>query len=378
MRIAVACCGLGHVRRGVEVWAAELAGALHTAGVPVTLFKGGGIAEKPFEVVIPCVHRGQGLARLMAGWRSPGAWRTPLSSPYALESWTFTRNLIPHLRNGYDVVNLQDPLVAQKLLRARKNGRIGAEVLFANGTEETTEFLAQFDYLQELDPAGIEQLEAAGCPRKHWYVVPNFVVTDVFRPGDRFAARRHFGFADSDYVVLAVGAIQRQLKRTDYIIHEFARFAEGGAGSSVLVVAGARTEESDGLHAMARREIGDRFRFLENMPHGEMPELYRAADVFVFPVLHGIYGIALAEAAATGLPCVVHDWKRVKWVAGPKAVVVDMNRENVLAEPLQRLRDKAVRDEIAGPTRQWAEETLSVKTVIPQYIRMYEDVIGKR
>ena len=59
MKIAVACSGLGHVARGIESWAADLAQALNDRGEDVTLFKGGGKAESSFERVIPCWQRGQ-------------------------------------------------------------------------------------------------------------------------------------------------------------------------------------------------------------------------------------------------------------------------------------------------------------------------------
>ena len=54
LTITVASSGLGHIARGIEAWASDLAAALDARGVPVTLCKGGGRAERPFERVIPC------------------------------------------------------------------------------------------------------------------------------------------------------------------------------------------------------------------------------------------------------------------------------------------------------------------------------------
>ena len=57
MKIAIACSGLGHVHRGIETWAADLARALHEAGEDVTLFQGSGETAEDWQTVLPCQKR---------------------------------------------------------------------------------------------------------------------------------------------------------------------------------------------------------------------------------------------------------------------------------------------------------------------------------
>lgn len=383
-KIAVVCCGLGHVYRGIEAWADDLAKELVARGINTALFKGGGRSEAAYEIVVPCIRRDARIARILTAVNFPGKWRTPLASPYVLEAFSFAKKLIPQLGNQFDIVHTQDPYVAQILHRAAKKGVISAKVILANGTEESPEFLSGFDYVQELDEYGLSQGAKDDYPRV--FVAPNFVDTTRFCPADATARdtghgtrntinelRTGFGIPEDAYIVLTVGAVQRQLKRTDWLIKEFADFAKN-KDTAYLLIAGARTDESDELIDLARRSIGDRFKVLENIDRDQMPDIYRLADVFAFCVVHGIYGIALAEAASTGLPCVVHDWERVKWVAGPRGVVVDMERKGELAAALDRLRDAHLRKEISKETRTWAVENLSKKVVLDKYIEMYERV----
>lgn len=56
---------------------------------------------------------------------------------------------------------------------------------------------------------------------------------------------------------------------------------------------------------MAR--LGDRVRYLGTVPQSDMPQIYREADVFVFPSLVGGLGVVCFEAMATGLPVVTSD-----------------------------------------------------------------------
>src|SRR5205085_1745716 len=115
LRIAVASSGLGHITRGVEVWAQDLAAALHERGENVTLFKGGGVAEEAYERVLRCFRR-EGIAARLSHRVLPNAcvWRAGLDSVYGIEQVTFGLMLLSHLRfGGFDVLHVQDPQLAQ-------------------------------------------------------------------------------------------------------------------------------------------------------------------------------------------------------------------------------------------------------------------------
>jgi D-inositol-3-phosphate glycosyltransferase len=63
-----------------------------------------------------------------------------------------------------------------------------------------------------------------------------------------------------------------------------------------------RAELQDVAHADAS------IRFMGRLSDAELPEIYRSADVFVLPTVSGEgYGLALAEALASGLPAIVTD-----------------------------------------------------------------------
>ena len=57
---------------------------------------------------------------------------------------------------------------------------------------------------------------------------------------------------------------------------------------------------------LAARALGvsDRLRFMEPVPHTELPELYRAADVVVVPSASESFGLVALEASACGTPVV--------------------------------------------------------------------------
>jgi len=174
MKIAIASSGLGHVARGIETWACDTAVALAEASkvespkskgfedeLEVTLFSAAPLPTVHCSlptVIVPCLKRGdrlvQFLTRIMPGF----TWRWGLKSAYDIEQRSFWRHLWKILRDeGYDILHVQDPLVADLCRRYRKAGKLRTKEILAHGTEESVEFLENFDYVQHLAPWHLDQ-----------------------------------------------------------------------------------------------------------------------------------------------------------------------------------------------------------------------------
>jgi 1,2-diacylglycerol 3-alpha-glucosyltransferase len=338
--VTVASSGLGHVARGIEAWASDLAGALAARGVPVTLCKGGGRADRPFERVLPCWQREAGRSRLLSRLLPKRvSWRVGLGSPYDVEQLTFTHHLLRHLRrHRVDILHVQDPWIALLAQRAGRLGLVPTRTILAHGTEEPLEFQRKIKYLQHLAPWHREEARAAGFDRPTWTAIPNFIDTDVFAPGAAPGLRAELGIPPDGFVVLCVAAIKRAHKRVDYLLTEFEQLLRDRSGVPArLVVAGGWEPETDALVAEGRHRLGDRVRFLVRFPRHRMPDLYRAADVFVLGSLKEMMPIAVLEATATGLPALVHRHPVLERIVGPGGEAIDMSAPGTLAGTLGRL-----------------------------------------
>lgn len=187
MKIAIASSGLGHVARGIETWALDTAVALHQwaatcakataakvdseqltvgkgANVEVTLFCAAelpsAVHRPPSTIVLPCLKRGDRRARFLARLMPGFTWRWGWKSAYSLEQQSFWRYLWPILRDeNYDILHVQDPLLADLCRRYRLAGKLRTKEILAHGTEEPVEFLEKFDYVQHLAPWHLEQTE---------------------------------------------------------------------------------------------------------------------------------------------------------------------------------------------------------------------------
>ena len=85
------------------------------------------------------------------------------------------------------------------------------------------------------------------------------------------------------------------------------------AGDVHLVVAGGG-ELLDGFRERARAAgVGDRVHFLGAVPHAELPDVLRAADLFLLTTEPPeSFGIVLIEAMACGLPAIATDYPGVR------------------------------------------------------------------
>jgi glycosyltransferase involved in cell wall biosynthesis len=243
-------------------------------------------------------------------------------------------------RERSDILHVQDPQVAIMVQLARRVGLVPTRTILAHGTEEPLDFLRKITYLQHLAPWHLEKARAAGVYKPTWTAIPNFINTELFCPGRGDALRRELGIPTSGIVVLSVAAIKRHHKRIDYLLQEFGRLVRERPELPVwLVIAGGWEEDTDELIEKGQRLLGQRVRFLVRFPRERMPALYRAADAFVLCSLIEMLGIVLLEAAATGVPCLVHRHPVLQWVIGPGGEAIDMAIPGSLAAALQRLLD---------------------------------------
>lgn len=378
-RICVASTGLGHVVRGVESWAQDLASALWGRGEQVVLCKGAGEARQPYEKVVPCWTRNSRAAeRISKCLPASLRWRIGFGSGYATEQTSFVWNLLGVLRRQrIDVVHVQDPQLALHLHHASRVGLCRSAVLFGHVTEEPYATLAKLPYLHHVAPWHRDQAEREIGPRPRWSVIPNFVDPLQFQPNnDKSAAKLRLGFPSSAFVVLASSAIKKKHKRVHHLIDEVAAAVQQRPGVDVrFVVAGGASDDTESLIKRGHERLGRQIQFFVQHPRDEMPALYQAADVFVHGSLFEMFGTVLLEAAASGVPCITHNHPVMKWVVGPGGVTTDTNAVgNLSTELLRLIDDGGRRSELSSRARQHCLNRFSTDVIVEQFVRVYRDL----
>ena len=144
-------------------------------------------------------------------------------------------------------------------------------------------------------------------------LIPNGVDVDRFRPGE--ADRASFGLPTGVPIVLMVSALIASKNVPEGIA------AVAALPDAVLVVAGDGPERA-AINDLASKQLPGRFINL-TVTADRMPNLYRAADVFLHLSVDESFGNVFLEAMATGLPVVAYESDRTRWIVTDEAFFAD-------------------------------------------------------
>jgi glycosyltransferase involved in cell wall biosynthesis len=142
-------------------------------------------------------------------------------------------------------------------------------------------------------------------PANRITVVPNGLDRDQFRPGPpafaRLAVCEPRGVSGPFF--LYVARLEHPAKNHARLIAAFNGFKAATGSPWQLVLAGSDWHGAEVIHALVRASPYARaIHQLGFVPAADLPDWYRAADVFVFPSLYEGFGLPPIEAMACGCP----------------------------------------------------------------------------
>jgi glycosyltransferase involved in cell wall biosynthesis len=186
--------------------------------------------------------------------------------------------------------------------------------------------------------ASHDDLVAAGIEADRIRIVPLGVASDPAAEIDVRNVRHRYELPER--FALFVGTIEPRKN-----LHRLATAAPRATDPMPLIVAGP-----DGWGDSTRALAGD-VRFLGFVPPGDLPALYAAATVFVYPSEREGFGLPVAEAMAQGTPVVTSVGTSTEEVAGGAAVLVDPLSVDAIAAGLDVARERAPELSAAGRAR---------------------------
>lgn len=191
-----------------------------------------------------------------------------------------------------------------------------------------------------------DDLVRLGAPAEKIRVLRNGVDLDLFQPADRAAARREI--QTHGPVIASVGSL------IDRKGHDIAIRALALLPDVTLLIAGEGEQEA-GLKSLAA-EIGvaARVRFLGQLRHEALNDIYNAADALVLASTREGWPNVLLEAMACGTPAIAAD------AGGAREVIRDGAAGRIIDERTPDAVAAAVREVLAATdrasTRRYAEQ----------------------
>ncbi len=212
--------------------------------------------------------------------------------------------------------------------------------------------------------------------------MPNGVDTEQFAPGgDEAGLRASLGIDDGATVVAFVATLDRahHFKRLDVALAALAQLEREAVH---LVVAGGGELLDDFRAQAASTGIGDRVHFLGAVPHAELPDVLRAADLFLLTTEPPeSFGIVLIEAMACGLATIVTEYPGVRAVVddAETGLVIEPGSPAAAAEAIQRLAGApAERARMGRAGSEKAARLWSWPRLLDRMDGAYAEAIGER
>jgi glycosyltransferase involved in cell wall biosynthesis len=286
--------------------------------------------------------------------------------------------LIPSLARieGFDVVHLHYPFIFGSELTllgrlARKRRRQALLVHYKNrlvgkgprrGPFEAYEHTAapllvrEADRICVLSPdhaSSVPYLRRTGERHPEKLIeMPNGVDTNLFAPSPNGSAlRARLGIPGDALVAAFVATLDRahHFKRLDLAIEALAQItgqdadadAERSPAVHLVVAGGGELLETFRGQATAAG-VGERVHFLGSVPHTELPEVLRGADLLLLTTEPPeSFGIALIEAMACGLPVVATEYPGVRAVVddGATGILVPRGDAEAVTVAVRDLMD---------------------------------------
>ena len=288
------------VRHGIEVWHPRYAviPKVGAAWTPATLFRAAlgfvqrlRAAGKRFDVIDAHYAYPDGVAAARLG--------RALRLPVVITGRGSDLTLIP-----------QDPVARRRILWA------------------ADEAVAMVTVCEDLR----RRLIALGAPAERTMVMRNGVDLELFQPRDRTAARAALGM--DGFTWLCVGGLV-PLKGHSLVLEALAQIPD-----CKLVIAG--DGPCRGALESQARHLGvlNRVRFLGELAHADLPDLYAAADVLLLASSREGWPNVLLEAMACGTPVVATDVNGVGEIVRSRAagLLMPERTPQCLVETLEQLR----------------------------------------
>jgi glycosyltransferase involved in cell wall biosynthesis len=221
---------------------------------------------------------------------------------------------------------------------------------------------------------------------RHRRVIPYGIDQNVFRPGDRRAARTALGLPHDAYIVMTAsnGVKSNVFKDFETLHAAAALLGKAGLDRRVILIGTGADEEREVLGNLTLKMVP----FVED--RAKMAQYYQAADLFLHPSREETFPNVILEALACGIPVVAtrvggvpEQVRSLAWNASQRSttvygrnaatgIIVPARDPGALADAARQvLCDGDLRVHLAANASRDARGRYSVKRQVDEYLEFY-------
>lgn len=187
---------------------------------------------------------------------------------------------------------------------------------------------------------------------------------DIIRTLEKYKIMRPFILSVSGY---------NSIKNIIRLIKSFRKFKTKRKMKQKLVIAAI---QSNGIRKIINSlSLQDEVILPGFIDNTELPQLYNAADILIFPSLHETFGMPILEAMSCGCPVITSNVSSMPEIAGDAAVLVNPYNVNEIERAIyQVLNDKGSRENMKKKGLQRAKQ-FSWRKCAEEHLKVYQEVL---
>lgn len=213
-------------------------------------------------------------------------------------------------------------------------------------------------------------------PLEKMEIIPYGIDTDPFaETHDRNAVRKELGLKTEDIVIGNVARLE-PAKGQSFLIEAVKVLKDRDINMKCLIIGSGRLEQE--LKGLADSlEINDRIIFLGTRT--DLPRLFSAMDIFVFPSLWEGLPLSLLSAMASGLPIITTHAGGVKDVIvnGENGIVIPTSNPSAAAEAIKKMIcDQRLRQRLSDRAKRDVMQNYSAMVMTKRLEKAYETIFS--
>ena len=170
--------------------------------------------------------------------------------------------------------------------------------------------------------------------------VIHLAANDIFKPKDEEAKKAVLEKYDisQDYI-FNLGTLEPR-KNIKTLIEAYARLLSIVKSKNLLVIGGGRGWLHSEIDKLVKSlNLQQYIKFIGYVKEEDLPALYSAAKLFVYPSLYEGFGLPVLEAMACGTPVITSNSSSLPEIAGDAALLVEPTDNRQLADYILKLID---------------------------------------
>lgn len=220
-----------------------------------------------------------------------------------------------------------------------------------------------------------------GMDEKKIQVVHNGIDHETFFSRDKtesFKVISEKYHIPTDYI-LYISRLEHPGKNHVRLIEAYAKLKKENGIHQKLVLAGGKWSGCEKIYeTIERLNLKEDVIFPGFVKQEDLPLMYTAADLFVFPSLFEGFGIPIIEAMASGVPVICSNISSMPEIAGDAAMFFDpYSVDDVAKKIIMFLGNEGMRDEFIKKGRERAKK-FTWKNSAQETLSILEEVAGKK